>query len=129
MVETMGIILRFRDISIAQESFEERLRCSVQWVRKSPAGSQAAQINKSPDDGFIHWSEVAAFIRAIGDRVASIVDGGVASAAELDIGLPFSGDSMVAWVTIPAEICEAAGRCRIALTTTYYLTSREDESD
>ncbi|KQS99274.1 hypothetical protein ASG42_27985 [Rhizobium sp. Leaf391] len=42
MIGTIGIILRFRDISIPQGPFEDRLGCPVRWGRESREGSQKA---------------------------------------------------------------------------------------
>lgn len=87
------------------------------------------QIDKTSEDNFIHWQDVVPSIRALGDRVASLVEDGVVSTAELDIGLPCYDSHKVSPVTMPAELCEVAGRNPIAVTTTHYLPSKDEEPD
>lgn len=127
LIETMGVILRFHDISIPQSSFEKRLGCPVRWGGESLDGLHSAQIDKTPEDDCIRWEEIVLSLQTLGDSVTLLFEDNVISTAELDIGLPFYDSSMGSSITIPADLCEVAGRNRIAMTITHYLTATDSE--
>ncbi len=127
LIETMGVILRFRGISIPQGSFEQRLGCPVRWGRESPNGLLSAQIDITPEDDCIHWENLGLSIQTLGESVKALVEDDVVSMVELDIGLPFYDSSMGSWIRLPADLCEVAGRNRIAVTISYYLTTTDTE--
>ncbi len=127
LIETMGVILRFHGVSISQASLEKRLGCPAGWGRESPNGLLSAQIDITPEDDCIHWENLVLSIQTLGESVKVLVEDNVVSMVELDIGLPFYDSSMGSWIRIPAELCEVAGRNRIAVTITYYLTTTDTE--
>lgn len=120
----MGAILRFQGVFIPQESLEKRLGCPAGWGRESPNGLLSAQIDITPEDDCIHWEDLVLSLPTLGEPVKALVEDNV---VELDIGLPLYDSSMGSAITIPADLCEVAGRNRIAVTITYYLTTTETE--
>lgn len=122
----MGVVVRFAVASIPPEVLEAKAGHSVQYGRKRPDGSQSALIDLTPEDDLIDWDVLSGSISALGDRIADMVESGAISSLAVDVGLPFYVTNAMSAITIPARLCEAAGRNKIAITVTFYATSSEE---
>ncbi|WP_156390475.1 hypothetical protein [Rhizobium sp. Root1203] len=126
MIETIGIVLRIHDIATSQEIIESNLGCPVQWGTMRD-GSQSAVVNLN-DDRYINWDILTQSVREISGGIAEMIDNGAVGIAKLDIGMPFYFPrNYASSITIPAELCELAGKSSIAIEVTYYATSEDDE--
>lgn len=128
MTETIGVILRLDGICISQDMLEGRLGCPVRWEKRLADNVQSACIDMTEPDDVIRWDDLGGRLQGMAEAIACLIDDTAIDTAELDIGLPFYGDSMAASVTVPPLFCEQAGRARIAVTISYYMTASEDRS-
>lgn len=119
----MGVIMRFGNVAVPQESLEQVLNFPVKWARRGHDGLQYAQIELVSECQHIKWLTIDAFIDKFGAGIAALFDQRMIDNASLDIGVPFYRDDLVASLTVPSSICLSAGRYGIAVTVTYYAVA------
>jgi hypothetical protein len=127
VIETLGVMLRFGCISASRDILKGACGRPVTWANNRRSGVQHGQINLSPDGDHIDWLALTLAFEELGQAVSSLVKNGSIARAELDIGLPFYDTNMVSSITLPPQLCAAAGQHRIAVTVTYYLTDADDQ--
>lgn len=123
LIKTMGVIMRFGNVAVPQESLEAILDFKVQWARRGHDGLQYAQIDLVSECQYIKWLTIDAFIEKFGAGIASLLKQGMIQSAALDIGMPFFREDLVTSLTVPSPTCLLAGRYGIAVTVTYYASS------
>ncbi len=119
----MGVIMRFGNVAVPQESLEAVLDFKVQWARKGHDGLQYAQIELVSACQYILWLTIDGFIEKFGTGIAALLAQGMIQTAALDIGMPFFRDDLVTSLTVPSATCQLAGRFGIAVTVTYYAVA------
>lgn len=128
LIKTMGVIMRFGNVAVPQESLEQVLDFPVKWARRGHDGQQYAQIELVSECQYIKWLTIDAFIEKFGAGIAALFDQRMIQNATLDIGMPFFRDDLVASLTVPSSTCLLAGRYGIAVTVTYYAAATDEKA-
>lgn len=123
LIKTMGVIMRFGNVAVPQETLESVLDFKVQWARRGHDGLQYAQIDLVSECQHILWLTIDAFIEKFGTAIAMLLEQRMIQTAALDIGMPFFMDDLVTSLTVPSSTCLLVGRYGISVTVTYYASS------